>query len=94
MPSALIGDLLREVLDRWSRGDPAGATALYERHLPLIQHENRQCGLRATKVLMKEGGIIASEACRHPTPPLHPANRAQLVELARSRDPLILRWAR
>jgi dihydrodipicolinate synthase/N-acetylneuraminate lyase len=94
MPSASIGDVLGRVLRRWSAGDASGATELYERHLPLIQHENRQCGLRAAKVLMKEGGILASDACRHPTPPLHPANRAQLVALARRVDPLILRWGR
>ena len=42
---------------------------------------------------MREGGIIASEATRHPTPPLPPATRAGLVELARRLDLLILRWA-
>jgi dihydrodipicolinate synthase/N-acetylneuraminate lyase len=94
MPSALIGDVLRRVLDLWRGGDRLGATALYERHLPLINHENRQCGLRATKALMKEGGIIASEACRHPTAPLDPAARAELVALARRLDAMILRWGR
>jgi len=29
--------------------------ALYEQYLPLIHYENRQCGLRATKALMREG---------------------------------------
>ncbi len=43
---------------------------------------------------MAEGRIIASEAVRHPTPPLHPATRASLLELAKKRDALILRWAR
>jgi dihydrodipicolinate synthase/N-acetylneuraminate lyase len=94
MPSAMIGDVLKRVLDLWRGGERAGATELYELHLPLINHENRQCGLRATKALMKEGGIIASEACRHPLGPLDPAARAGLVELARRFDPLILRWRR
>jgi 2-keto-3-deoxy-L-arabinonate dehydratase len=94
MPSALIGDVLRRVVDLWRGGDRGRATELYERHLPLINHENRQCGLRATKALMKEGGIIASEACRHPMPPLDPEARAGLVALARRFDALILRWGR
>ena len=54
----------------------------YARILPLINFENRQCGLRATKTVMKEGGVIRSDAVRHPLEPLHPATRAGLLELA------------
>jgi len=43
---------------------------------------------------MKEGGVIACEAARHPIAPLHPAARAGLVEIARRLDPLVLRWVR
>ena len=64
------------------------------RWLPLINYENRQCGLQACKVLMKEGGVIASDAVRHPLQPLHPATRAGLIEIARQLDPLVLRWGR
>ena len=70
------------------------AIAGYERWLPLINYENRQCGLLAAKALMKEGGVIACEAPRHPLPPLHPAIRAGLIETARRLDPMVLRWAR
>jgi 2-keto-3-deoxy-L-arabinonate dehydratase len=94
MPSSLQPDLLRPIVQRYRAGDRDAAIELYERSLPLINYENRQCGLRATKVLMKEGGIIGSERVRHPTPPLHPATRAGLLELARRLDPLVLRWAR
>ena len=93
MPSGLIPDILRQIVDDYHAGRRAEAIARYERYLPLINYENRQCGLRATKALMREGGIIASEATRHPTPPLDPATRAGLIELARRLDPLILRWA-
>ena len=55
-------------------GQRDAAIAVYERWLPLINYENKQCGLRATKALMAEGGIIASEAVRHPTPPLAPGD--------------------
>jgi 4-hydroxy-tetrahydrodipicolinate synthase len=68
--------------------------AAYARWLPLINYENRQCGLIACKALMKEGGVIASETVRHPLQPLHPATRAGLIEVARRTDPLVLRWAR
>lgn len=94
MPSALIPDVLGDVVRRYRSGARDGAIALYERHLPLINYENRQCGLRAAKALLKEGGIIASDATRHPTPPLSPEARAGLLELARRLDPLILRWGR
>jgi 2-keto-3-deoxy-L-arabinonate dehydratase len=94
MPSAMIPEVLGQVLERYRGRQREQAVELYERYLPLINYENRQCGLRATKVLMHEGGIIASEATRHPTPPLHPAIRAGLVELAHRLDPLILTWAK
>jgi 4-hydroxy-tetrahydrodipicolinate synthase/2-keto-3-deoxy-L-arabinonate dehydratase len=66
----------------------------YERWLPLINYENRQCGLLAAKALMKEGGVIACDAPRHPVAPLHPATRAGLIEVARRLDPLVLRWGK
>ena len=64
------------------------------RILPLINYENRQCGLRATKTVMMEGGVIKSDAVRHPLEPLDPATRAGLLELARAANPLALRWGR
>ncbi len=94
MPSAMIPDVLRRVMDHARAGHRDKAIALYERHLPMINFENRQCGLRATKVLMREGGIIASDATRHPLAPLHPSTRAGLIELAHRFNPLILNWAR
>jgi 4-hydroxy-tetrahydrodipicolinate synthase/2-keto-3-deoxy-L-arabinonate dehydratase len=87
-------DGIRTILDAWEAGRREDAITAYERWLPLINLENRQCGFLAAKALMKEGGIIACEAPRHPWPPLHPASRALLVEAARKRDALALRWAR
>jgi dihydrodipicolinate synthase/N-acetylneuraminate lyase len=94
MPSALLPDVLRRVCDLYREGRRDAAVALYEHWLPLINFENRQAGLRATKAMMQEGGIIASDYARHPTAPLHPVTRASLLELAKKRDALILRWAR
>jgi 2-keto-3-deoxy-L-arabinonate dehydratase len=94
MPSGAYPDALRRIVDDYAAGRRDQAVAGYERWLPLINYENRQCGLSACKVLMKEGGVIASEAVRHPLVPLHPATRAGLVEIARRLDPLVLRWGR
>ena len=92
MPSALLPDLIKPVLVHHRAGRRKEATDAYARVLPLINFENRQCGLRATKTLMAEGGVIASDAVRHPLEPLHPATKAGLLELAREANPLALRW--
>ena len=94
MPSALLPDLIKPVLAEHRAGRRAEAAAAYARILPLINYENRQCGLRATKAVMAEGGVIKSEAVRHPLEALHPATRAGLLELARPLDPVALRWGR
>jgi dihydrodipicolinate synthase/N-acetylneuraminate lyase len=94
MPSALLPDLIKPVLEHHRAGCRQEAAAAYARILPLINFENRQCGLRATKTVMMEGRVIRSDAVRHPLEPLHPATRAGLLELAREIDPLALRWGR
>jgi len=87
-------DGIRQIIDPYFAGRREEARAAYERWLPLINYENRQCGLVACKVLMHAGGVIGSEAVRHPLQPLHPVARAGLLELARERDALVLRWGR
>ena len=94
MPSALLPDLIRPVVTHHREGRRKEATAAYARILPLINYENRQCGLRATKTVMAAGGVIASDAVRHPLESLHPATRAGLLQLAAAADPLALRWGR
>ncbi len=85
-------DAFRAILDDWFAGRRAEALAEYARWLPLINHENRQCGLLAAKALMREGGVIACDAPRAPFAPLSPDARAGLLEIARPLDPLVLRW--
>jgi 4-hydroxy-tetrahydrodipicolinate synthase/2-keto-3-deoxy-L-arabinonate dehydratase len=87
-------DGLRPILDDYRCGRRAQAIARYERWLPLINLENRQCGLLAAKALMKEGGVIACDAPRHPLPPLDAAACALLLETARRLDAMVLRWGR
>jgi 2-keto-3-deoxy-L-arabinonate dehydratase len=93
MPSCSVPDVLGTVVRRYHAGDRDAAVALWEEYLPLIHFENRQCGLRAAKALLREGGIIRSEATRHPFGPLPKPIRDGLLELARRRSPLVLRWA-
>lgn len=87
-------DGMRQIIDPYLAGRRADAIAAYAKWLPLINYENRQCGLAACKVLMKEGGVIRHETVRLPLQPLHPATRAGLIELARGLDPLVLRWGK
>lgn len=94
MPSALLPDLIRAVVVHHREGRRKDAQEAYARILPLINFENRQCGLRATKTVMMEGGVIKSDAVRHPLEPLHPATRASLLELAREVHPLALLWGK
>ncbi len=94
MSSALLPDLIKPVVVHHRAGRRKEAAKAYERILPLINYENRQCGLRATKAVMMAGGVIASDLVRHPLEPLHPATRAGLLELAAEVDPLALRWGR
>lgn len=94
MPSALLPDLIRPVLEYHRTDRRTEAAAEYARILPLINFENRQCGLRACKTVMREGGVIKSDAVRHPLATLHPATRMELLALAREYAPLALTWGR
>jgi 4-hydroxy-tetrahydrodipicolinate synthase len=85
-------DGIRQIMDAYAAGDTELAAQHYQRWLPLINYENRQGGLASAKVLMKEGGVIRSDAVRHPLPQMHPATRDGLLKIARRLDPLVLRW--
>jgi 2-keto-3-deoxy-L-arabinonate dehydratase len=94
MPSSMVPAELGQIVRRYRSGDRAGAVSSWEDLLPLIHFENRQCGLRAQKILLAAGGIIASDRTRAPLGPVSPRTRRGLIELASKRDPLIMRWAR
>ena len=87
-------DGIREIVDPYFAGDREAALQAYERWLPLINYENRQTGPAACKILMKEGGVIAHDTLRAPLPPVHPAIRAGLVEIARRLNPVVLNWGK
>lgn len=92
MTSAMIPDLVRPAIAAHLAGDRDAAKTIYERLLPLINHENRLCGFRAAKAVMKAGGVIRSDFCRHPIAPLPPEVRATLLDLATALDPVALNW--
>jgi 4-hydroxy-tetrahydrodipicolinate synthase len=92
MTGGAYPDGIRRIIDPYVAGNREEAAAAYERWLPLINYENRQCGPIAAKALMKEGGVIKSEVVRHPLQSLHPETRKGLIEIARRLDPLVLRW--
>ncbi len=94
MPSALLPDLIKPVVELHRAGRRKDAAAAYARILPLINYENRQCGLRAAKTIMAAGGVIRSDVVRHPLDALHPAARAGLLELALDANPVALRWGK
>ena len=70
MTSALACEQIRPIVIDYLDGRLDDAERQYQRLLPLINLENRQCGLRACKVIMKQGGVIKSDAVRHPLEPL------------------------
>jgi 4-hydroxy-tetrahydrodipicolinate synthase len=94
MSSALLPDLIKPIVESHRDGNREAAAAQYAHVLPLINFENRQCGLRACKTVMMEGGVIDSDAVRHPLAPLPPATRSELLALAREYMPLALTWGK
>lgn len=92
MTSALQPEKIRPIVASYLAGDPGTALEQWKFCLPLINHENRQCGLRAAKVVMKEGGVIGSDHVRHPLKPMSTRTRARLLDLAAEMDLVALRW--
>ncbi len=94
MTGGAYPDGIRLIVDAYAAGRRDEATAIYQQWLPLINYENRQGGILTAKALMKEGGVIACEAPRHPWPAMHPATRAGLMETAQRLNPMVLRWGK
>jgi len=94
MTGGAYPDGIRKIVDAYAAGRRDEAAAHYQQWLPLINYENRQGGILTAKALMKEGGVIACEAGRHPFPAMHPDTRAGLIDTAQRLDPMVLRWGR
>jgi 2-keto-3-deoxy-L-arabinonate dehydratase len=93
MSSATVPEVLARIVADYHAGRREQAVTEWERILPLIHYENRQCGLAGAKHLLQVGGIIRSARCRAPFPGLAPVTAKELEELARRKESLVLRWA-
>jgi 4-hydroxy-tetrahydrodipicolinate synthase len=93
MPSCLVPRELGGVVRAYAAGRRDEAVQEWERLLPLIHFENRHLGLRATKVLLKDAGVIASDRARAPLPEVSDAIRTEFRELVGRIRPFALDWA-
>lgn len=94
MTSAMFPEKIRPIVTEFRAGNLDAALAQWKLCLPLINHENRQCGLRAAKTVFAEGGVIRSDYVRHPLRPMSARTKDRLLGLARDLDILALRWGK
>ncbi len=79
---------------QYRAGDIDKALDQWRLCLPLINHENRQCGLRAAKTVMMEGGVIKSDHVRAPLQPMSQRTKERLLQLSRELDVIALKWGK
>jgi 4-hydroxy-tetrahydrodipicolinate synthase len=94
MTSGLLPEHIRPIVVHHRNGDMDAALAQWTKCLPLINHENRQCGLRACKTVYAAGGVIQSDMVRHPLKPLSERTKTRLLGLAQDLDLIALSWGR
>ena len=94
MSSALLPEKIAHVIDHFWNNEKDKAEEVYNNILPLINFENRQCGFRATKTVMKEGGVIKSDFCRDPIKPLDLDTKNLLLNFAKRYDLLTYKWGK
>lgn len=94
MTSAMFPEKIRPIVIDYRAGRVDAALAQWQSCLPLVNHENRQCGLRAAKTVMMEGGVIKSDYVRHPLKPMSDRTKQRLLSLARELDVLALKWGK
>ena len=94
MTSGLQCEHIGVIIRSYLAGDKEKALQQWQKCLPLINHENRQCGLRACKTVMKEGGVIGSDYVRHPLKPMSDRTKTRLLQLATDMDLIALKWGK
>jgi len=94
MTSAMFPEQIRPIVTHFLAGEKDAALTQWQKCLPLINHENRQCGLRAAKVVFKEGGVIGSDHVRHPLKPMSDRTKGRLLQLASDLDIMALKWGK
>ncbi|MBW4032905.1 MAG: dihydrodipicolinate synthase family protein [Acidobacteria bacterium] len=91
MCSGVLPFELSKIVSDYHAGRTEEAEVAWETLLPLIHFENRQCGLGATKIILKEAGLIHSDTVRSPLSRVPAESREQLLTLARRHDLFALR---
>lgn len=94
MTSGLQCEQIRPIVTDYLAGNHDAALAQWTKCLPLINHENRQCGLRACKTVFMAGGVIGSDHVRHPLRPMSARTTDRLLSLARELDLIALKWGK
>lgn len=94
MTSGLFPEKIRPIVIDYRAGRVDAALEQWKLCLPLINHENRQCGLRACKTVFAAGGVIRSDHVRHPLRPMSERTRARLLQLAAELDVIALKWGK
>ncbi len=94
MTSALQPEKIRPIVIDYLAGNIDKALDQWRLCLPLINHENRQCGLRAAKTVMMHGGVIKSDHVRAPLQPMSQRTKDRLLQLSRELDVIALKWGK
>tara|TARA_B110000008_G_C16935660_1_gene550463 strand:+ start:278 stop:1195 length:918 start_codon:yes stop_codon:yes gene_type:complete len=94
MTSGLFPEHIRQIVDAYLDGRKDAALEKWAECLPLINHENRQCGLRGCKAVYAAGGVIRSDFVRHPLQPLSDRTNERLLQLASDMDLIALNWGK
>ncbi|NIZ08169.1 dihydrodipicolinate synthase family protein [Pseudooceanicola sp. HF7] len=94
MTSGLFPEKIRPIVTHYLAGDKDAALEQWKLCMPLINHENRQCGLRACKTVYKAGGVIKSDHVRHPLKPMSQRTTDRLLQLAGELDLIALNWGK
>ncbi len=69
MPGASMADVYVDIYERYCRGDRAGAFAVHNALLPMLNHirQNVEQIIYYEKRILWKRGVIAGDYCRHPT---------------------------
>jgi len=87
MPACEIPDVQVVLWNKLEAGDLAGARAMFNRVLPLINYE-RQYGVGVYKELLYRRGVIETNRCRTPGKELDAHDRAELDAILAEIEPL------
>jgi 4-hydroxy-tetrahydrodipicolinate synthase len=87
MPACHTTDVMQAIWDELEAGDEAGARALFNRVLPLINYE-RQYGVALYKEILYRRGVIATRVSRAPGAWLDDQDRAEVDAILADVAPL------